>query len=137
MERNDKAIDLDLCRGGTQDSGCDDEHCRRHGSAVVQCLTCGSNVVDALAGCCHECGAEDKHIGSQWLSMPECQRPFAWTKEQLARALHEAKKIGGPWSPCRAIGKDGVFIQVEFGDSDDFACLCWEMASDILAELRS
>jgi hypothetical protein len=42
-----------------------------------RCLTCGATIVDAAAGACHECGAEDRHIGSQWLRMPAEQRPLA------------------------------------------------------------
>jgi hypothetical protein len=33
-------------------------------------------MLDPMAGCCHECGAEDKWIGSQWLSMPRDLRPL-------------------------------------------------------------
>ena len=47
----------------------------------VACLSCGASVVDALAGACHECGAEDRHIGSQWLSMPPEQHPLRSTPE--------------------------------------------------------
>jgi hypothetical protein len=33
-----------------------------------------------MAGCCHECGATDNHIGSQWLQMPEEQLPYNFIK---------------------------------------------------------
>lgn len=47
----------------------------------VACLSCGASVVDAVAGACHECGAEDRHIGSQWVSMPPEHRPLRSTPE--------------------------------------------------------
>jgi hypothetical protein len=47
--------------------------------------------------------------------------------ERLARAMHEAKKVGGPWSPC---GPDTTF------DAPDFQCECRAMAAHLASVLR-
>ena len=69
--------------------------------AALACLTCGAPIVDALAGSCGVCGAQDRHIGSQWLQMPADQRPFAPAPDRagldvergrLRKAFWEANK---------------------------------------------
>jgi hypothetical protein len=56
--------------------------------------------------------------------------------DRLARAFHEAKKVGGPWGPCAYRDATGDMVPVAFDDNseDDFACLCRAMANHVVAE---
>lgn len=58
--------------------------------------------------------------------------------ERLARAFHEAKKVGGPWHPCATIGDDAKMVDVGFDEdpNGDFACLCRAQASQLVEEYR-
>jgi hypothetical protein len=108
-------------------------------AAEPLCLTCGAPMLDPMAGCCHECGAEDKWIGSQWLSMPRDLRPLhavTGPEERLresaqavsdhldALASATAHRIGCECSgsndgihSCRSLGEARAALRRALGDS--------------------
>jgi len=64
---------------------------------------------------------------------------------RLGRAIHAAKKVGGPWGPAcgyvepryapDGLSGENVFVEVEYNEvalTDEYACLCQSMAKHLI-----
>ena len=71
------------------------------------CLNCGAPIIDSMAGCCHDCGAEDRWIGSQWLSMPSDMLPLDAERARHAALVEALNRI------VELVRGDGGFIDIE------------------------
>jgi hypothetical protein len=110
-----------------------------------RCTRCGSTPSRDTGSCrCHrvvieQVGAIDDPVASlpYTLDAARVAAPSdGLVADRLARAFHEAKKVGGPWGPCAYRDATGDMVPVAFDDNseDDFACLCRAMANHVVAE---
>lgn len=58
--------------------------------------------------------------------------------DALGRALHEAKRVGGPWpGPCVRQRTDGEVEQVPYGWGNEYECECEAMALHLIELMKS